>query len=102
LERFILVKRVSKPRSKKRKAFIPKRKICHFCSEKIENISYKDTTLLQWYLSDMWKIEKRRKTGTCAKHQRALARAIKRARHLALLPHVAAHVNQNDHDISQG
>ncbi len=89
-------KSVSKPRSKKRKAYIPKRKSCHFCSEKMENIDYKDIALLQRYLSDIWKIEKRRKTGTCAKHQRTLTKAIKRARHLALLPYNVAHTTENE------
>jgi small subunit ribosomal protein S18 len=90
-----LTRGFSKPGSKKRQKYIPKREKCHFCSEKIENIDYKDITLLQRYLSDMWKIEKRRKTGTCAKHQRALVEAIKRARHLALLPYTAAHAVGN-------
>ena len=73
---------------------MPKRKICLFCSNKVEVIDYKDPSKLRRYISDRGKIEPRRKTGTCAKHQRALAVAIKRARHLALLPYVPAHIRK--------
>ena len=66
--------------------YVPKRRFCSFCSDKVEVIDYKDTSKLRRYVSDRGKIEPRRRTGTCAKHQRALAVAIKRARHLALLP----------------
>ena len=69
-----------------------KRKVCSFCSDKNEAIDYKDPLKLRRYISSKGKIERRRRTGTCAKHQRALARAIKRARHLALLPFVSAHI----------
>jgi len=72
--------------------YIPKRKVCAFCSEKIETIDYKDATKLRQYISERGKIEPHRKTGTCAKHQRAIAIAIKRARHLALIPYTPAHV----------
>ena len=72
----------------------PKRRFCSFCSEKVETIDYKDPVKLRPYISDRGKIEPRRKTGTCAKHQRALARAIKRARHLALLPYVPVHIRK--------
>ena len=71
---------------------MPKRRVCHFCSDKVEDIDYKDPVKLRRYVSDRGKIEPRRKTGTCARHQRALARAIKRARHLALLPYTPAHI----------
>jgi len=60
----------------------------------VETIDYKEPAKLRRYTSDRGKIEPRRKTGTCAKHQRALAEAIKRARHLALLPYVPAHIHQ--------
>jgi len=73
--------------------YVPKRKICHFCSEK-EVIDYKEPAKLRRYISDRGKIEPRRRSGTCAKHQRALAEAIKRARHLALLPYVPAHIRK--------
>ena len=58
---------------------------CNFCSDK-ESIDYKNTELLRRFVTENGKIRPRRQTGTCAKHQRELARAIKRARHLALLP----------------
>jgi small subunit ribosomal protein S18 len=68
------------------------RKVCAFCVDKIEHIDYKDPLKLRRYISDRGKIEPRRKTGTCARHQRRLTVAIKRARHLALLPYTADHV----------
>jgi small subunit ribosomal protein S18 len=73
--------------------YVPKRKVCSFCSEKVENIDYKDAVKLRQYVSERGKIDPRRKSGTCAKHQRMLAVAIKRARHLALLPYVPSHIN---------
>ncbi len=72
--------------------YIARRKFCSFCADKVESIDYKDPVKLRGYISDRGKIEPRRRTGTCAKHQRALAMAIKRARHLALLPYVPAHI----------
>ena len=74
--------------------YVPRRKHCSFCVDKVEAIDYKDPSKLRRYISDRGKIEPRRKTGTCAKHQRALAVAIKRARHLALLPYVPAHIHE--------
>ena len=65
-----------------------KRKVCSFCVDKIEHIDYKDAPRLRRYLSERGKIRPRRITGTCAKHQRQLTVAIKRARHIALLPFV--------------
>ena len=65
-----------------------RRKVCAFCADKIEMIDYKDTQRLRRYLSERGKIVPRRVTGTCARHQRQLTTAIKRARHLALLPYV--------------
>jgi small subunit ribosomal protein S18 len=62
------------------------------CVEKMTSVDYKDFSFLRRFLSDRGRIESRRKSGTCAKHQRALAQAIKRARHLALLPYTAEHV----------
>jgi small subunit ribosomal protein S18 len=64
-------------------------KVCRFCQEKIENIDYKDSVLLQRYLTERGKIIPSRITGNCAFHQRQLTRAIKRARTIALLPFVA-------------
>ncbi|MDQ5984070.1 MAG: 30S ribosomal protein S18 [Eubacteriales bacterium SKADARSKE-1] len=63
-----------------------RRKVCNFCVDKVENIDYKDIAKLRRFISDRAKILPRRVTGTCAHHQRALTVAIKRARHLALLP----------------
>ena len=65
-----------------------KRKVCSFCVDKIEHIDYKDAPRLRRYLSERGKMLPRRITGTCAKHQRQLTVAIKRARHIALLPFV--------------
>ena len=65
-----------------------KRKGCAFCADKVTHIDYKDTKKLQRYLTDRSKILPRRVTGNCAKHQRSVAIAIKRARHIALLPFV--------------
>jgi len=74
--------------------YVPKRKVCSFCSEKIDTVDYKDAAKLRQYISDRGKIDPRRKTGTCAKHQRAVAIAIKRARHLALIPYVPGHISK--------
>ena len=61
-----------------------RRKVCNFCVDKAESIDYKEVNRLRRYLSERAKIEPRRKTGTCARHQRMLTTALKRARHLAL------------------
>ena len=65
-----------------------RKKVCVFCMDKIENIDYKDVPRLKRYLSDRAKIIPRRVTGTCARHQRQLTVAVKRARHVAFLPYV--------------
>jgi small subunit ribosomal protein S18 len=77
-----------------RRRFSRRRKVCAFCLEKSKTIDYKDVATLRRYLTDRGKIRSRRKTGTCAKHQRRLAVAIKRARHLALLPFTAEHIRR--------
>jgi small subunit ribosomal protein S18 len=77
-----------------RSKYIPKRRICFFCRDKIKDIDYKDPAQLRPYISDRGKIAPRRKSGACARHQRMLAVAIKRARHLALLPYVSAHIRK--------
>ena len=69
-----------------------KRKVCAFCVDKVEHIDYKESGRLRRYVSERGKIEPRRKTGTCARHQRKLTLAIKRARHIALLPYTSDHV----------
>ena len=65
-----------------------RKKVCHFCADRIEEIDYKDVARLRKFVSERAKILPRRATGTCAKHQRALTTAIKRARQVALLPYV--------------
>ena len=72
----------------------PRRKFCSFCADKVEVIDYKDVEKLNRYILEGGKIAPRRKTGACARHQRAVAMAIKRARHLALLPYVPAHIHR--------
>ena len=63
-----------------------RKKVCGFCVDKVESIDYKDVARLRRYISERAKLLPRRVTGTCARHQRELTVAIKRARHLALLP----------------
>ena len=65
-----------------------RKKVCAFCVDKVESIDYKDTQKLRKFTSDRAKILPRRVTGTCARHQRELTTAIKRARQIALLPYV--------------
>jgi small subunit ribosomal protein S18 len=70
-----------------------RRKVCQFCHDHVREIDYKDAArFMKRYISDRGKIEPRRKTGTCAKHQRRLSLAIKQARHMALLPYTAEHM----------
>ncbi|WP_419161242.1 30S ribosomal protein S18 [Candidatus Palauibacter sp.] len=64
------------------------RKACRFCEGRIPRVDYKDDRMLDRYISDRGKILPRRATGTCARHQRQMATAIKRARYLALLPYI--------------
>jgi small subunit ribosomal protein S18 len=72
--------------------FRSRRKVCAFCVDHVREIDYKDVGRLRRYISERAKIEPRRKTGTCAKHQRRLTVALKNARHMALLPYTAAHI----------
>ena len=67
----------------------PRRKVCQFCVDKVEHIDYKEIARLRRYINERGKILPRRMSGTCAKHQRELATAIKRARVMALLPYSA-------------
>lgn len=67
----------------------PRKKVCAFCADKVEVIDYKDVAKLRKFTSDRAKILPRRVTGTCARHQRELTVAIKRARQVALLPYVS-------------
>ena len=65
-----------------------RKKVCAFCADKVDYIDYKDTNKLRKCTSERGKIYPRRISGTCAKHQRQLTQAIKRARHVALLPYI--------------
>ena len=65
-----------------------RKKVCHFCVDRVESIDYKDVARLRKFISERAKILPRRATGTCAAHQRELTTAIKRARQMALLPYV--------------
>ncbi|HIY29002.1 MAG TPA: 30S ribosomal protein S18 [Firmicutes bacterium] len=73
-------------RNENRRGRKGRRKVCSFCVDKVETIDYKDVARLRRFISERAKILPRRVTGTCARHQRELTVAIKRARHLALLP----------------
>jgi small subunit ribosomal protein S18 len=74
--------------SKKRRGFRPRRrKVCYFCANAGVEIDYKDVELIRKFISDRGKIQPRRRTGTCPKHQRELARHIKKGREIALLPY---------------
>ncbi len=79
-----------------------KRKVCSFCVNHVKEINYKNISMLNSYVSDRGKIESRRRTGTCARHQRALAMAIKRARHIALLPYAPEHIHRMGNVASLG
>lgn len=65
---------------------------CEFCRGKVDVVDYKDTQVLRRYITERGKMEPRRKVGTCAKHQRTVSQAIKRARHLALIPYTSEHI----------
>ena len=67
----------------------PRRRNCQFCREKIEEVDYKNLTLLRRYISEKGKIRSRRITGACRRHQVQVGRAVKRAREMALLPYVS-------------
>jgi len=64
-----------------------KKRVCAYCADKIEFVDYKDIAKLRRFISERGKLLPRRVTGSCAKHQRAITAAIKRARHIALLPY---------------
>jgi len=85
--------RAGRPRREKK--YTPRKKACTFCANKDLAIDYKDAAMLRRYISDRGKIEPRRRSGSCARHQRALAAAIKRARFLALLPYTTEHIHRS-------
>ncbi len=74
------------PEGGSERRFFAKPKNCQFCADKSLTIDYKKTDLLRRYITEEGKIRPRRQTGACARHQRAVAAAIKQARHIALLP----------------
>ena len=65
------------------------KKICDICAEQIKTVDYKDVNLLKRFVTSYGKLVSKRRSGNCAKHQRVVTRAVKRARFLALLPYVA-------------
>ena len=71
------------------KPFKKRRKVCEFCERKVEQVDYKDVITLKKFISERGKSLPRRATGTCAKHQRKVTEAIKRARNVALLPYTS-------------
>jgi small subunit ribosomal protein S18 len=71
--------------------FFRRKKVCKFCTEKIDAIPYRDVRLLQQFVAERGKIVPRRLTGVCTTHQRRLTRAIKQARNIALLPFATRH-----------
>jgi small subunit ribosomal protein S18 len=75
--------------------YIARPKICQFCADKNLTIDYKASDMLRRFVTEEGKIRPRRQTGTCSRHQRELASAVKRARHLALLPFAAERWNDN-------
>ncbi len=77
-----------RPDARKKKRFFHRRKVCRFCADSSMVIDYKEPRTLRYFISERGKIIPRRITGTCAKHQRTLTTAIKRARTIALLPYV--------------
>ena len=79
------------PGGRPRGRFVRRRKVCAFCVEKVTHIDYKEIDKIRRFVSERAKIEPRRRTGVCAKHQRALRTAIQRARQIALVPFVAYH-----------
>ncbi len=69
--------------------FRRRKKVCYFCENKIDHIDYKDIKVLRKYVSERYKILPRRVTGTCAKHQRGVTKAVNIARNIGLLPYTA-------------
>jgi small subunit ribosomal protein S18 len=78
----------ARPFTKKKRRIFHRRKVCRFCADSTLQIDYKDASMLKYFITERGKIIPRRISGTCAKHQRTLTLAIKRARIIALLPFV--------------
>lgn len=87
-------RRPTRRRDKKGGPGSGRRKPCPYCKEKIDQVDYKDVSALRKFISERGKIRSRRITGACRRHQNQVARAIKRARELALLPYVAEPANE--------
>lgn len=64
-------------------------RVCQFCADRVNSLNYRQIDIVKRYVSDAGKIRSRRETGNCAKHQRMVARAVKRARHMALVPYTS-------------
>jgi small subunit ribosomal protein S18 len=79
-----------------------RRKPCPFCRDKIDQVDYKDVTTLRKFISEKGKIRSRRITGACRRHQNQIARAVKRARELALLPYVDALAGGDERERGRG
>jgi small subunit ribosomal protein S18 len=83
--------REERPRGGPQRRYYPRRRVCAFCVDHVNQVDYKDVNTLERYVSDQGKIKGRRQTGNCGKHQHQVSRAIKRARQLALLPYAHNH-----------
>lgn len=77
---------------RRRKPQVRTRRVCSFCTDKVKEIDYKQIDMLKRYITDRGQIRPRRKTNLCAKHQRRISEAVKRARFMALLPYTGDHV----------
>ena len=92
----------SRRRDKKGGSGSGRRKPCPYCRDKVEFVDYKDINALRKFVSDRGKIRSRRITGACRRHQNQIARAVKRARELALLPYVAESTGGDDRPRGRG
>ena len=81
-----------KKRPGRGKRYVPKRRVCLFCADTTQTIDYKNISQLSRYITDRGRMQARRRTGCCPKHQRRLSMAIKRARYIALMPYTAEHI----------
>lgn len=77
-----------RPFQQRRFRKMPRRKVCVFCVDKVDNIDYKDVNKIKKFITEKGKILPRRQTGNCATHQRKISTAVKRARYMALIPYV--------------
>lgn len=82
-------KKDKKDKGKKKRRAFPRRKICRFCADKKAKVDYRDPNSLKYFITERGKIIPRRISGNCASHQRKVAKAIKRARQIALMPYTS-------------